>query len=157
MTSLTDHGAAVASDLAQRYGVSDQAVQSLMAAVVRGGGTQAQFDIPELGGMGQWSWGGMTMVGDMFNTNLQALVSNLCGEIANAAQQGALFPPAPVTRRSWQGHMKMTTEEAFVKTLQRTGSNMPSASSARPSCRSPTCFPRPASPSGTARMKARAG
>ncbi len=103
MTSLTDHGAAVLSDLSSRYGVSPQAVQSMMEALVRGGGTQAQFDIPELGGMGQWSWGGMTMVGDMFNTNLQALVSNLCGEIAQAMQQGPLFPPAPARPGSWQG------------------------------------------------------
>jgi len=103
MTALTEHGAAVRSDLSARYGISPDAVQAMMEALVRGGGTQAQFDISELGGMGQWSWGGMTMVGDMFNTNLQALVSNLCGDISQAMQAGPLFQPASTARGSWQG------------------------------------------------------
>jgi hypothetical protein len=30
----------------------------------------AQFDHPDLGGMGQWTAGGMTMIGDMFNAGL---------------------------------------------------------------------------------------
>lgn len=102
MSGLTDHGTQVRDDLAQRYDVSGQAVEQMMAAVLRGGGTQAQFDIPELGGMGQWSWGGMTMVGDMFNTGLQATVSGLCGDIAQAASTGALFHKA-APARSWQG------------------------------------------------------
>ncbi|MBF9034476.1 SHOCT domain-containing protein [Rhodobacterales bacterium HKCCE2091] len=95
MSMLTSHGAAVESDLSQRYGVSPDAVRTLMGAIVRGGGTQAQFSHPELGGMGQWSQGGMTMVGDMFNTGLQNLVNNLCTEISNAYFQGAFFPPPP--------------------------------------------------------------
>lgn len=103
MIKLTDHGAAVRDDLSRRYGVSPDAVSSLMDAVVRGGGTQAQFSHPEIGGMGQWSSGGMTMVGDMFNTGLQNLVANLCGEISNAYFQGPFFPPPPKPVAGWQG------------------------------------------------------
>lgn len=95
MTDLTDHGAAVQSALSQRYGVSPDAVRTLMDAVSRGAGYQAQFSHPELGGMGQWSSGGMTMVGDMFNTGLQHLVSSLCNEIAAAHAQGSFYLPPP--------------------------------------------------------------
>ncbi|QPM90655.1 SHOCT domain-containing protein [Pseudooceanicola algae] len=106
MNTLTDHGAALQADLSQRYGVSQDAVRCLMDAVSRGGGTQAQFSHNELGGMGQWSSGGMTMVGDMFNSGLQALVSNLCGEISNGYFQGAFYPPAPQRSGSYQGQQQ---------------------------------------------------
>ncbi|WP_370312843.1 SHOCT domain-containing protein [Sagittula sp.] len=91
MSGLTEAGAQLREDLSTQHGVSREAVQTLMEAVLRGGGTQAQFDIPELGGMGQWSWGGMTMVGDMFNNGLKAQVDALCTEIAQVASRTPLF------------------------------------------------------------------
>jgi hypothetical protein len=107
MSPLTDHGLAVQSRLSQAYGLSPDAVRAMMDAVSRGGGYQAQFSVPELGGMGQWQSGGMTMVGDMFNTGLQNTVANLCGEIANAMAQGPLYAPVPQPKSqsqgSWQG------------------------------------------------------
>lgn len=106
MSPLTDHGAAVQSRLSQNYGLSPDAVQSMMDAVSRGGGSQAQFNIPELGGMGQWQAGGMTMVGDMFNNGLKNTVNNLCGEIANAYFQGAFYAPTPQPQGSWQGQQQ---------------------------------------------------
>ena len=45
--------------------------------------------------MGQWSQGGMIMVGDMFNNALKARVDALCTELAGAAARGAVRP-APV-------------------------------------------------------------
>ena len=42
----------------------------------------AQFSHPELGGPGQWSRGGMTMIGDMFNDALKTKVKQLCSELA---------------------------------------------------------------------------
>jgi hypothetical protein len=42
----------------------------------------AQFNHPELGGMGQWSAGGMLMIGDMFNHALKARVDALCRDLA---------------------------------------------------------------------------
>ncbi|WP_172332237.1 SHOCT domain-containing protein [Mangrovicoccus sp. HB161399] len=106
MDQLSQHGSAVAADLSQRYGISQDAVRAMMDAVSRGGGTQAQFSVPELGGMGQWSSGGMTMVGDMFNSNLQALVSNLCGEISNAYFNGSFYAPRPVQRQAQGGQQQ---------------------------------------------------
>ncbi|MBE3637887.1 SHOCT domain-containing protein [Mangrovicoccus algicola] len=105
MDQLSQHGSAVMADLSRRYGLSQDAVRAMMDAVSRGGGTMAQFSVPELGGMGQWSSGGMTMVGDMFNSNLQALVSNLCGEISAAWFNGSFYlpPPAPSSGGQWQG------------------------------------------------------
>ena len=64
---LTPEGRRLIEDVAQRHGVSTDAVQALLYAVAAGNGTSAQFSHPELGGMGQWSQGGMIMVGDMFN------------------------------------------------------------------------------------------
>lgn len=93
MALLTQYGTDTLNSLSQRYGVSYNAVETLLVAVNNGGGSQAQFSHPELGGMGQWSRGGMTMVGDMFNHNLKALVSNLCGELSNALANGQMFEP----------------------------------------------------------------
>lgn len=69
-------------ELARRHGVSVGAVEALRDALRRGSGRQAQFSHPELGGMGQWSAGGMTQVGDMFNSALKQKVEALCGELS---------------------------------------------------------------------------
>jgi Short C-terminal domain len=79
--------------LAQRYGVSGDAVRTLLDAVARGGGTMAQFYHSELGGGGQWMSGGMTMVGDMFNSRLASTVSGLCSELAQLYYEGGLYEP----------------------------------------------------------------
>jgi hypothetical protein len=68
-------------------GVSEAAVQALFDALVAGGGTMAQFSHPELGGMGQWSRGGMLMIGDMFNYQLKARVDHICSQLADLASQ----------------------------------------------------------------------
>ena len=83
------------NELAARHGVSAGAVQTLQDALRRGGGRMAQFSHPELGGMGQWSAGGMTQVGDMFNAPLRDRVAALCAELA------ALPADAPVPAASW--------------------------------------------------------
>jgi hypothetical protein len=82
--------------IAQRHGVSSAAVEHLLLELSAGGGRQAQFNHPELGGMGQWSQGGMVMVGDMFNHGLKARVDELCNELAEALQNASpfAFPPA---------------------------------------------------------------
>ena len=77
------------AELAARHGVSPDTVVQLGAALRRGGGRQAQFDIAELGGMGQWLQGGKVMVGDMFNFSLKARVDALCNDLASAAIQPA--------------------------------------------------------------------
>jgi hypothetical protein len=95
MQQLTQTGEEAAQQLSQRYGVSVDAVKTLLVAVNNGGGSMAQFYHPELGGGGQWMRGGMTMVGDMFNHGLQALVSNLCSELSSLLASQQVFPPPP--------------------------------------------------------------
>ena len=97
MNTLTDYALNQINQLAYRYGVTSDAVTTLLFAVQNGNGTMAQFTHPHLGGSGQWMLGGMTMVGDMFNYNLQATVNGLCTELSNllAAQGNALFLTAP--------------------------------------------------------------
>jgi Short C-terminal domain len=79
-------------DIAGRYGLSREAVLAMLFAVHAGGGTMAQFSIPELGGSGQWMRGGMTMVGDMFDNALKARVDALCGELAQLLTTTTVFP-----------------------------------------------------------------
>jgi hypothetical protein len=66
--------------LAKKYGFSEQTVETLLNGLIQSGGNQVQFNIGELGGMGQWQ-GGMVMIGDMFNNYLKSQVSNLCYEL----------------------------------------------------------------------------
>ena len=69
-------------DLARRHDVSQDAVTTLLQALIDSHGNMAQFTHPELGGAGQWMLGGMTMIGDMFNHALKAKVDNLCSELS---------------------------------------------------------------------------
>jgi hypothetical protein len=67
--------------LAKRHSVSPAAVQVVMRALRSGGGRMAQFSHADFGGMSQWS-PGMSMVGDMFNTQLKSKLDALCTDIA---------------------------------------------------------------------------
>ncbi|UOM37190.1 SHOCT domain-containing protein [Acuticoccus sp. I52.16.1] len=96
MSDLTDDARRTLGGLAMRYSLPASAVEEMARAVARGGGTMAQFNIPELGGSGQWMAGGMTMVGDMFNHGLKAQVDGLCAEIV-AAMAGQPFFRTPQT------------------------------------------------------------
>ncbi|MDP3526790.1 MAG: SHOCT domain-containing protein, partial [Hoeflea sp.] len=60
---------------------------------VAGQGTLAQFNHPDLGGMGQWSLGGMTMVGDLFNTQLKARVEAICVDVAQLLGESSTLRP----------------------------------------------------------------
>ena len=112
MTRLTEEGRAALSDLARRHNVSDEAVEHLLMALVAGQGTQAQFNHPELGGMGQWSQGGMTMVGDMFNNALKARVDTLCSDIAHLMRHSMPLLENPQT--SSQSQSQDNTVSLFV-------------------------------------------
>jgi hypothetical protein len=82
-------------ELVQRYGVSAEAVVTLLQALLHGHETMAQFDHPDLGGRGQWIPGGMVMVGDMCNHALQALVDGLCPALAALLAAAPLVLAAP--------------------------------------------------------------
>ncbi|MDT8854411.1 hypothetical protein RNZ50_05075 [Paracoccaceae bacterium Fryx2] len=94
MNRLTPEGTRIVSDIARRNGVSDEAVRTVLVALSGGQGRQAQFSHPELGGMGQWSSGGMVMIGDMFNNQLKARVDAICTELASAMADADLFAAA---------------------------------------------------------------
>ncbi|WP_347137472.1 SHOCT domain-containing protein [Paracoccus sp. SSK6] len=81
------------AEIARRHGFSVEAARAMLSSLVRGHGTQAQFDHPEFGGMGQWS-GGMLMVGDMFNTGLKARVEALIRDLAGLAAAAPRHQPA---------------------------------------------------------------
>lgn len=83
-------------EIADRHGVSRDAVATLLRAIAQGGGGMAQFSHPELGGMGQWSPGGMIMVGDMFNQGLKHRVDSLCNEVAGLLREMNPFVPRPI-------------------------------------------------------------
>jgi hypothetical protein len=84
-------------DIAARHGLSQESVRSMLSAMHAGGGTMAQFDIPELGGSGQWMRGGMTMVGNMFDNALKARVDALCAELSQLLATTTVFatPSSP--------------------------------------------------------------
>jgi hypothetical protein len=93
-----DHASGLQS-VAERHGVSLEAVRHLVQALERGHGTMAQFDHPDLGGMGQWFAGGMVMVGRMFDDGLKARVNALCTDLASALPPGGFSEAAPAARR----------------------------------------------------------
>ena len=110
MQQLTEEGRRIVDGVAQRHGFSSDAVLTMLLAVSAGYGNQAQFSHPEFGGMGQWSSGGMVMIGDMFNNYLKGRVSSLCQELSTLIQGQPLFAmPAQSQSQSqgggWQGQL----------------------------------------------------
>ncbi|WP_062014346.1 hypothetical protein [Aureimonas sp. AU4] len=85
--------------LGLKHGFSREAVSVLAEAMRRSGGTQAQFSHPELGGMGQWSQGGMLMIGAMNDHALKARVAALAEDLSKgtvgrqSTSPGSATPP----------------------------------------------------------------
>lgn len=103
MATLTPAGEALANKLGESHGISRATALIMLEAVQRGNGRMAQFNAPELGGMGQWMLGGMTMVGDMFNHTLKTKVDKICSEISTAVLGGGvLVEPGPIGSGSHQ-------------------------------------------------------
>jgi hypothetical protein len=108
MQNLSPEGLRVAAEAAKRHGVSLDAAAALLGALAEGNGRQAQFNHPDLGGMGQWSEGGMIMVGDMFNQGLKARVDALCNELAG------LLRSQPSISGAWQSQSRQVQGGAGV-------------------------------------------
>ncbi|MDB5346480.1 MAG: hypothetical protein JWP89_4857 [Schlesneria sp.] len=102
MQPFTDQGWQKICDLSQRYGISTDAVTSMLQSVMNGNGTMAQFFHHELGGGGQWMQGGMTMVGDMFNHGLKSKVDGLCSELSQLLSQQPFVPVPQNNQSQWQ-------------------------------------------------------
>ena len=103
MQQLTDEGRRIVDDVARRHGFSSDAVLCMLLAVSAGYGNQAQFNHPEFGGMGQWSMGGMIMIGDMFNNYLKGRVDSLCQELSSLIQGQPLFQMPAQSQSQSQG------------------------------------------------------
>jgi hypothetical protein len=101
---MTEADSALVERMAKRHSVSPAAVEVIIDALRRGGGQMAQFSHAEFGGMSQWS-PGMSMVGDMFNTQLKAKLDALCSDVAahlssSEAVAGHSSAPDQVSYRS---------------------------------------------------------
>lgn len=95
-------------EIAARHGFSVEAVRVVLDSLRSGGGTMAQFNHPELGGMGQWSTG-MLMIGDMSNSALKARVLTLCDELSRFV---ALEPTNSLNR--FQGAVRSSDGETVL-------------------------------------------
>ena len=81
MANLTSEGQRIVDDASRRYCIG--AVRLLLEALVSGGGGVAHVNHPDLGGMGQWSSGGVVMIGDMFNNELKSRIGALRAELSD--------------------------------------------------------------------------
>ncbi|KPH80626.1 hypothetical protein AE618_12825 [Bosea vaviloviae] len=84
------HNDELIATIADKRGVSADAVTTALAALTRGNGTMAQFSHADFGGMTQWSKGGMSMVGDMFNSGMKAKLDGVMSDLAAALQSGKI-------------------------------------------------------------------
>jgi putative oligomerization/nucleic acid binding protein len=105
--TVTPESESAIAAIAQRHGLSREAVLSMLFALRAGGGTMAQFSIPELGGSGQWMRGGMTMVGDMFDNALKARVDALCNDLVQLLATTTVFPPSTTQSQMEFGRMDL--------------------------------------------------
>jgi len=118
MHQLSPEGRRLLGDLAQRHGFSSGAVEQLFFAVLAGQGNQAQFNHPDFGGMGQWSRGGMIMIGDMFNNALKARVDGLCYELSNLLSNS---PDLLAPQQSFQSQSQGSGVSFFAPGFQSSG------------------------------------
>jgi hypothetical protein len=128
MPELTTQARQTIETLAGAHGLSAGAVENLLYALVAGNGTQAQFNHPELGGMGQWSQGGMLMIGDMFNQGLKYKVGALCDELSGLLRNQQVFAPAPLqTQMQSQGFVGQSQQQGMGASLFVQGSGFGSS------------------------------
>jgi hypothetical protein len=101
MADLTPDGQRIVAEAARRYSMSTDAVRAILEALVASGGNMAQFNHPDLGGMGQWSSGGMLMIGDMFNSGLNSRIGALCAELSDLVGRTDIISCRPQSSQ-WQ-------------------------------------------------------
>lgn len=98
-------------DVAQRNGLSEGAVTVLLSALESSGYTMAQFNHPELGGMGQWS-GGMTMIGDASNAELKAKVQSVCSDLAKGMKSDKSDKSSPTPTPALSSSLNISEQGA---------------------------------------------
>jgi hypothetical protein len=100
MATLTPEGQRIVDDASRRFSIGADAVRLLLEALVSSGGGMAQFNHPDLGGMGQWSSGGMIMIGDMFNNELKSRIGALCAELSDVIRHTDIVANSPRNSQS---------------------------------------------------------
>ncbi|BAP55984.1 hypothetical protein THII_1687 [Thioploca ingrica] len=90
------------TELTQKYQLSEHAIMVLWQALIKGNGKMAQFNHPELGGVGQWLPGGLTMISDMSNSYLKMVIDNLCGELSILIKEDYFNPINQGSRQQQQ-------------------------------------------------------
>lgn len=90
----TEHDADIAT-IARKHQLPEDAVATALDALRRGGGGMAQFSHPAFGGTAQWSRGGMSMIGDMFDSGKKAQFEAMMADLAKAVSDGAPTDNAP--------------------------------------------------------------
>jgi hypothetical protein len=113
MQDLTAEGRLVVEEVAARHGLSAEAVAVLLRSLAEGGGTMAQFSHKELGGMGQWSPGGMVMIGDMLDHGLKQRVDAACSDLAAQLRSHTLLLPR-TTPSQGQGGVDRRMQAAYA-------------------------------------------
>lgn len=109
--------------IAGQTGFSTEAVESMYRSIVRGGGGMAQFEHREFGGSGQWMRGGMTMIGDMSNRDLEQRVRRLCDALSVLAAS----EPADAVAGGYQSQSQFSGGMTSIEESQ--GPETPRASS----------------------------
>ena len=119
--TLSAEGQRLVEDVANRHGFGIEAVTQMLQAVANGYGTQAQFNHPEFGGMGQWSQGGMIMIGDMFNNSLKARVDALCNDLAREMSNRNVWAAPAASQRQSQGGQMQSNQAPGLQTQSQGG------------------------------------
>lgn len=78
--------------IAAHHNISESSARELVHGLLRTGGGQVQFNIPEFAGMGQWM-PGLVMAGSLFDYGLKARVDAVCSDISQQVRSGGLQPP----------------------------------------------------------------
>lgn len=107
----TDEASRTIGEIARRYGFGEEAGRAMADALAASAGSMAQFHHPDLGGMGQWSRGGMLMIGDMFNNALKGRVAALAEDLAQAMASGAIVARRPAPGESTAGFVRWWPDE----------------------------------------------
>lgn len=115
--------------IASRHGFGIGAAEAMAESLLNGKGGMAQFNHPELGGMGQWSRGGMLMIGDMFNNALKVRVGSLAEALAEALSTGSSVRPGD-TPPVAEGSTPAKSKGNIRPTLPPEGDHTPSQFSA---------------------------
>ena len=93
MQNLTPEGLRIVTDVATRHRVSLDAAITMLGALAQGNGRQAQFNHPDLGGLGQWSQGGMIMAeAGRFPPQSQSDNRGVSWFVAGAGSAGQWWP-----------------------------------------------------------------